>query len=177
MNKIKISFSTFQEHLRRHTGETPFVCSDCPQKFKTRNTYKRHLSTRHGKLLTASGIRILSCEEFAKIRTKPYRRSAKQSQNNSLQVDYAGEDEDLQMVQHLLDSADLDMIQPKNKSDPVSDDNEEDSEATDTDVENMEGDEEIGTGEGKTSTGDSSQDSSAENNISYYVPVGLVVNP
>ena len=65
----------FQEHLRRHTGETPFICADCPQKFKTRNTYKRHLKTRHGKLLTASGIKILTVEEFAKIRTKPYRRT------------------------------------------------------------------------------------------------------
>lgn len=61
--------------MRRHTGETPFICADCPQKFKTRNTYKRHLKTRHGKLLTASGIKILTVEEFAKIRTKPYRRT------------------------------------------------------------------------------------------------------
>jgi hypothetical protein len=34
-----------------------------------------HLKTRHGKLLTASGIKILTVEEFAKIRTKPYRRT------------------------------------------------------------------------------------------------------
>ena len=31
------------------------------------------MKTRHGKLLTASGIKILTVEEFAKIRTKPYR--------------------------------------------------------------------------------------------------------
>ena len=60
-----------QEHMRRHTGETPFACTDCPLRFKTRNTYKRHLKTRHGKLLTASGIRLLPYDEFIKIRTKP----------------------------------------------------------------------------------------------------------
>ena len=64
--------SYLQEHLRRHTGETPFECLDCGMKFKTRNTYKRHLKTRHGKLLTANGIHILSQEEFAKVRTKRY---------------------------------------------------------------------------------------------------------
>lgn len=45
---------------------------DCGQRFKTRNTYKRHLKTRHGKLLTASGISLLSQEEFAKVRTRRY---------------------------------------------------------------------------------------------------------
>lgn len=48
------------------------MCTDCTQRFKTRNTYKRHLRTRHGKLLLASGIRVLSREEFLRVRTKPY---------------------------------------------------------------------------------------------------------
>nr|XP_053641432.1 zinc finger E-box-binding homeobox 1-like [Cherax quadricarinatus] len=54
----------FKEHRRRHTGESPYECSDCLMRFKTRNTYKRHLRTRHGKLLTTQGaIIILSQEE------------------------------------------------------------------------------------------------------------------
>lgn len=48
-------------------------------KFKTRNTYKRHLKTRHGKLLTARGIKRMSREEFAKVRTKPYKKSNESS--------------------------------------------------------------------------------------------------
>jgi len=41
-------------------------------RFKTRNTYKRHLKTRHGKVLTTSGgLIILSEEEFKRVRTMP----------------------------------------------------------------------------------------------------------
>lgn len=69
---IHVLVFCFEEHLRRHTGETPFLCTDCPQRFKTRNTYKRHLRTRHGKLLLANGIHIMSRDEFLKVRTKPY---------------------------------------------------------------------------------------------------------
>ena len=70
--------------MRRHTGETPFVCSDCPVRFKTRNTYKRHLKTRHGKLLTATGIQRLSTEEFKRFQTKPYRKRVTQDLINHL---------------------------------------------------------------------------------------------
>ena len=45
--------------MRRHTGETPYQCPDCSMFFKTRNTYKRHLKTRHKKLLTAAGISLM----------------------------------------------------------------------------------------------------------------------
>lgn len=69
----------FQEHLRRHTGETPFHCTDCPLRFKTRNTYKRHLKTRHGKLLTANGIRFMPREEFLKICSRAYPRGQEDS--------------------------------------------------------------------------------------------------
>jgi len=41
-------------------------------KFKTRNTYKRHLRTRHGKELGPDGIRMMPREQFLLIRTKPY---------------------------------------------------------------------------------------------------------
>ena len=44
-------WAVLQEHLRRHTGETPYHCPDCPQRFKTRNTFKRHLRTRHGEFI------------------------------------------------------------------------------------------------------------------------------
>jgi len=48
------------------------MCCDCSSRFKTRNTYKRHLRTRHGKLLVASGIIRMKPEDFLQIRTKPY---------------------------------------------------------------------------------------------------------
>lgn len=39
-------------------------------RFKTRNTYKRHLKTRHGKVLTTSGeLLSLSEEDFQKVKT------------------------------------------------------------------------------------------------------------
>jgi len=42
------------------------------QRFRTRNSYKRHLMTRHGKLLTSTGgLIILPEEEFNKVRCKP----------------------------------------------------------------------------------------------------------
>jgi len=50
-------------------------------RFKTRNTYKRHLRTRHGKVLTTSGgLIILSEDEFQMVRTAP--RANSQSSTN-----------------------------------------------------------------------------------------------
>ncbi|XP_013379037.1 uncharacterized protein LOC106163026 [Lingula anatina] len=92
--------SHFKEHLRRHTGETPFECTDCAMKFKTRNTYKRHLKTRHGKLLTASGIFLLSAEEFSLVRTKPYKKTLKQqaeeaaAAGHTVHVDFEDDEDD-----------------------------------------------------------------------------------
>ncbi|KAG8228431.1 hypothetical protein J437_LFUL003908 [Ladona fulva] len=62
--------SHFKEHRRRHTGESPY-------EFKTRNTYKRHMRTHHGKMLTPSGeLLVLSDDEFKQVRALP-RISAK----------------------------------------------------------------------------------------------------
>uniref|UniRef100_T1IPS7 C2H2-type domain-containing protein n=1 Tax=Strigamia maritima TaxID=126957 RepID=T1IPS7_STRMM len=76
--------SHFKEHMRRHTGETPFECGDCGLRFKTRNTYKRHLKTRHGKLLTATGIVVLTSEEFLLVKTNP-RKKASQRKDKETQ--------------------------------------------------------------------------------------------
>ncbi|ESN91311.1 hypothetical protein HELRODRAFT_189687 [Helobdella robusta] len=51
---IAIECSDIPEHRRSHTGETPFHCTDCPLKFKTNNTYKRHMRTKHDKIVASS---------------------------------------------------------------------------------------------------------------------------
>ncbi|KAL8611126.1 hypothetical protein ACOMHN_064416 [Nucella lapillus] len=62
----------FEEHKRKHNGETPYPCEQCNNEvsFKTRNTYKRHLKTVHGILLTWRGQEPMTAEEFAKVQTK-----------------------------------------------------------------------------------------------------------
>lgn len=57
--------------MRTHTGETPYLCTDCLQRFRTRNTYKRHLRTRHGKTLLPDGIHATSRDEFPKVSAGP----------------------------------------------------------------------------------------------------------
>ena len=82
--------------MRRHTGETPFHCTDCPLRFKTRNTYKRHLRTRHNKLLTADGIRFMPYDP-AGIRL---RIKADQLQEASEEEDEEEEDESEEQENH-----------------------------------------------------------------------------
>lgn len=36
-----------REHLRRHTGEKPFHCTQCPQKFTTKRNLKEHTKNQH----------------------------------------------------------------------------------------------------------------------------------
>lgn len=34
-------------HLRRHTEEKPFICTECNSTFRQRDGLKRHLKSRH----------------------------------------------------------------------------------------------------------------------------------
>lgn len=65
------------------------------QRFRTRNSYKRHLMTRHGKLLTSTGgLIILPEEEFNKVRCKPRPIRAGSARNSQDGIAGAGADED-----------------------------------------------------------------------------------
>lgn len=57
------------------SGETPFQCQLCHVKFKTRNTYKRHLRMRHEKNLTMDGLEDVDEDELQ--RFKAYSHVAK----------------------------------------------------------------------------------------------------
>ena len=63
------------------------------QRFRTRNSYKRHLMTRHGKLLTSTGgLIILPEEEFNKVRCKP--RPVRSGARSSVEGAHFGVDDD-----------------------------------------------------------------------------------
>jgi hypothetical protein len=65
------------------------------QRFRTRNSYKRHLMTRHGKLLTSTGgLIILPEEEFNKVKCKP--RPVRSGARSSIEgAHFVDDDDDL----------------------------------------------------------------------------------
>lgn len=82
-------------------------------RFKTRNTYKRHLRTRHGKVLTTSGgLIILSEDEFQMVRTVPRQnvtpvKRGRPKKINSMNEEY--EQENVLYDENTIDAIDEDI--------------------------------------------------------------------
>ncbi|XP_062576504.1 zinc finger protein 892-like [Saccostrea cucullata] len=47
-NKTYSRFQYLKEHMNSHTGETPFVCLYCPEKFKDHGSFHKHKVKQHG---------------------------------------------------------------------------------------------------------------------------------
>jgi len=82
-------------------------------RFKTRNTYKRHLRTRHGKELVADGIRLMPHKQFLLVRTKPYLHDDQQTDADDVLQSLLSQSRNLVVDGEALVDAPEDLLQPQ----------------------------------------------------------------